>query len=126
MFLNAVAVFLGGDFGAMFRFLISETFPLNKFGMPLTIILVNFIGCFLMGLADGVFEKFAEHARHKYFLTAGLLGGFTTFSTFSLEFANLIKSGRLASGFLYVFVSVAAALIGFWLGYALSRAVKTY
>ena len=121
MFLNAAAVFFGGAFGALFRFLLSEIFPLNKFGIPLTIILINFAGCFLMGLADGVFEKFVLPSHSKYFVTVGLLGGFTTFSAFSLEFADLIRNGHLLNSFIYVAISVFTALAGFWLGYLLSK-----
>ncbi|MDR3112866.1 MAG: fluoride efflux transporter CrcB [Endomicrobium sp.] len=121
MFLNAAAVFFGGAFGAMFRFLISEIFPLSRFGIPITIMLVNFIGCFLMGLADGFFEKFSLQSHYRHFFTVGLLGGFTTFSTFSLEFANLIRSGHFINGAIYAAVSVITALIGFWLGYSLIK-----
>jgi CrcB protein len=124
MLLNAASALFGGALGALFRFLISEIFPLNKMGIPLTIITVNFVGCLLMGAADGIFEKVSAPAHYKYFLTVGLLGGFTTFSTFSLEFANLIRNGHTASGFLYVFISVLAALTGFWIGYFLSRGLK--
>jgi CrcB protein len=123
MFANAAAVFFGGAFGALFRFLISEIFPLNKFGIPLTIMLINFAGCFLMGIADGAFEKFAPPRHYRYFLTAGLLGGFTTFSAFSLEFANLARSGQVLNGCIYAAVSVFAALAGFCLGYSLSKGV---
>jgi CrcB protein len=121
--LNAASVIFGGAFGALLRFLISEIFPLNKLGIPLTIIIVNFAGCFFMGAADGIFEKISAPNHYKYFLTVGLLGGFTTFSTFSLEFANLIRNGHFLNGAIYVIVSVFAALIGFWLGYSLIKTV---
>ena len=117
MFTKAVAVFFGGAIGTLLRFLISEIFPLNKLGIPLTIILINFIGCFLMGMADGMFEKFTAPHHYRYFVTVGLLGGFTTFSAFSLEFAGLIRNGYVLNGFIYVVISVFSAIAGFWLGY---------
>ena len=124
MFLNGVAVFLGGAFGSLFRFLISEWFPVNKFNIPLTIIIINFTGCFIMGMADGVFERFTVQSHYKYFVTVGLLGGFTTFSAFSLEFSNLIRNGNIFSSMLYAVLSVFPALIGFWLGYSMVRLAK--
>ncbi|MCL1971391.1 MAG: fluoride efflux transporter CrcB [Endomicrobia bacterium] len=124
MFLNAVAVFLGGAFGSLFRFLISEWFPVNKFNIPLTIIIINFTGSFIMGMADGVFGRFTVQNHYRYFVTVGLLGGFTTFSAFSLEFSNLIRNGNVFSSMLYVVLSVFPALIGFWLGYSIIKLIK--
>jgi CrcB protein len=124
MLQNALAVFAGGAFGSLFRFLISEFFPLNKFGIPFTIILVNFAGCFVMGFTDSLYESKIQSAQIKHFLMVGLLGGFTTFSTFSLEFANLLKQGDIARSFLYAAVSVLMAFVGFFAGYMLAKIFK--
>lgn len=124
MIQNALAVFFGGAFGALFRFLISEFFPVVKWGIPLTIIIINFAGCFIMGFVDSLFENKIPHSQVKHFLTIGLLGGFTTFSTFSLEFSNLIKNGNFLNSFIYLFVSVFMALAGFFAGYMLAKIFK--
>lgn len=124
MIQNALAVFFGGAFGALFRFLISEFFPVVKWGIPFTIIIVNFLGCFVMGFFDSLYENKIPHSQVKHFLTVGLLGGFTTFSTFSLEFANLIKNGDFIHSFTYLFVSVFMALAGFFAGYILAKLLK--
>ncbi|AKL97558.1 fluoride efflux transporter CrcB [Endomicrobium proavitum] len=126
MLKNAIAVFLGGAFGSLFRFLISEALPVVKYGIPFTVIFINFAGCFIMGAADGVFEICQPAKVTKHFLTVGLLGGFTTFSAFSLEFSTLIKSGSYGGASLYLLISIFMALLGFWLGYFLIKFVKLH
>jgi fluoride ion exporter CrcB/FEX len=58
MLSSIIVVFFGGTIGAVTRFLISEWFPIAKFGIPLTIVIINFFGCFFMGVCDGVLSKF--------------------------------------------------------------------
>lgn len=124
MIQNALAVFLGGAFGALFRFLISEFLPLNKLGIPFTIIVINFAGCFVMGFIDSLYENKIQSSQIKYFVMAGLLGGFTTFSTFSLEFATLLKQGNVLLSAVYASVSVMTAIAGFFAGYMLAKIFK--
>ena len=57
MALNIFAVFFGGAFGALFRYLLTLAVPLNKFGIPITIMLVNFVGCLFMGFMDSISEN---------------------------------------------------------------------
>ncbi|MDR2426138.1 MAG: fluoride efflux transporter CrcB [Endomicrobium sp.] len=121
---NILAVFFGGALGALFRFLISEFLPVIRWGIPFTIIIVNFTGCFIMGFADSFYESKIVDSYIRYFLTVGLLGGFTTFSTFSLEFYGLIKSGNIAGSFIYLFISVFMSLAGFIAGYTAARLLK--
>jgi CrcB protein len=124
MIQNALAVFFGGAFGALFRFLISEFFPVSKWGIPFTIIAINFIGCFIMGFADCMFENRIHGSHVRYFVMSGLLGGFTTFSAFSLEFSTLLRQGNVIHSFVYVSVSVLTALLGFFAGYMLAKIFK--
>jgi len=124
MVANAVAVFFGGALGALSRFLFSEFLPMSKWGIPFTIMFVNFSGCFVMGALDSFFENQGAGPGAKHFLMIGFLGGFTTFSAFSLEFANLMKNNGLAISAVYVVLSVFTALFGFFAGYMLVKAFK--
>jgi CrcB protein len=92
------------------------------FGFPYGTLIVNVVGSFAMGLFAGYFAFRPGVPQHlRLFLTTGILGGFTTFSTFSLDTALLIErhSFGLAAG--YVVGSVAAALSALFFGLALFR-----
>jgi CrcB protein len=113
----AVAVFLGGIAGTLGRFAIVEVMLLLGVSTLIPILLVNIAGALTLGW-------FAERARHAApwstptvaFMGVGLLGSFTTFSAFSVETVELVRSGAWVAGTLYVAVSViggmAAALQG--------------
>ncbi|MCL2144381.1 MAG: fluoride efflux transporter CrcB [Endomicrobia bacterium] len=124
MFQNAFAVFFGGAFGALFRFLISEFFPVSRWGIPFTIIAVNFLGCFIMGFIDSLYENGSQSIHVKHFVIIGFLGGFTTFSAFSLEFSTLVKNGNFVSSIVYLSVSMSLAIFGFFAGYMLAKVFK--
>lgn len=121
MLLNSFAVFLGGGIGALFRFVFSELLPMSRWGIPFTIIFVNFLGCFIMGFIDSLYENKMPSAQIRHFAMIGLLGGFTTFSSFSLEFSTLLKNGYVMHSLLYIVVSVLLAVLGFWAGYFLAK-----
>ncbi len=92
--------------------------------IPLAIITVNVIGSFLMG----AFVVTAAHRGigiYSPFVMTGLLGGFTTFSAFSLETVNLIERGQLGHAALYVALSVGLSVGGLFLGLMAARGVLT-
>lgn len=96
------------------------------FGFPLGTLIVNILGSFLIGLLAGFFAYRAglvpQHVR--LFLTTGLLGGFTTFSAFSLDAALLIERHSYAMAATYILGSVAASVLALFLGLALFNGVK--
>ncbi len=117
-------VALGGACGAVLRYL-TGLGVLRLIGhqeFPLAIITVNVIGSFVMG-------AFVVAAAHKGLthlsplVMTGLLGGFTTFSAFSLETANLIERGAHGQAALYVLLSVGLSVGGLFLGLWLARGV---
>ncbi len=115
---------LGGFLGAVTRYsvglLASKYFP--NTALPLGTISVNVIGSFLIGILFAYLQKslptdtnLMNHGAY-LFLVTGILGGFTTFSAFSLETVNLISQGKTMLGALYILLSVALCLLGVWLG----------
>ncbi|MEM8656313.1 MAG: fluoride efflux transporter CrcB [Pseudomonadota bacterium] len=124
MFSTLSLVALGGAIGAALRWL-SGVAVLRAFGptdFPLAILTVNVIGSFLMG----VFVVAAAHKGLTHlspFVMTGVLGGFTTFSAFSLEAMTLIERGQVASASLYILLSVGLSVGALALGLILARGV---
>lgn len=119
MILTVLQVALGGAIGSSLRFL-AGVWVLRLFGagFPLGVLAVNIVGSFAIGL----FAVYAQQrgAGHlSPFVMAGVLGGFTTFSAFSLEAYTLFERGHLAAAALYVglsvVVSIAALVAGVWI-----------
>ncbi|WP_091713116.1 fluoride efflux transporter CrcB [Methylobacterium phyllostachyos] len=89
---------------------------------PLATLIINVLGSFLMGvLAESFVLRGAGGHPAKLLLTTGVLGGFTTFSTFSLDAVSLYDRGQVAAAGLYVVLSVAGGLVGLVAGLALAR-----
>jgi CrcB protein len=117
---NLLQIALGGAIGATLRYLIGgQVARLAGAGFPWGTLAVNVAGCFAMGLATVLLLRRggAEVALAPFVMT-GVLGGFTTFSAFSLEVVDLVGRGRLLGAFAYaggsVVLGVGAFLIGAW------------
>ena len=109
--MNILAVGLGGALGAIFRYLLGQIIPKLGSGFPIATFAVNLIGCFAIGLVVGLAGKHSNiDPRVILFLQTGICGGFTTFSTFSLESLTLIEEGKIAIGILYIVLSVLLGL----------------
>ena len=112
-------VALGGAVGSSARYGVNLIAP-RFFGteFPWATLIVNVLGCFAMGYLTALLrEKMPDDENMRLFLTTGLLGGFTTFSAFSLDFFGLLQRGQmpLALGYaaLSVVLSIIAVMIGF-------------
>ena len=116
-------VFIGAGIGGALRHGVNVgAARLFGFGFPFGTLIVNLVGSFAMGLLAGFFAYRAGIPQHvRLFLTTGILGGFTTFSSFSLDAALLVErhSFGLAAG--YVVGSVAAGLSALFFGLAVFR-----
>ncbi len=117
-----LSIALGGAVGALARhFLAGRVAVLFGHGFPYGTLVVNVLGSFIMGLLIiTLATRFELSQEWRGFIVVGVLGGFTTFSTFSLETALLIERNELMQAALYVgssvLFSIAALFIGLWLG----------
>ncbi len=108
--MNFVFVAAGGALGAILRY--SAGFLPFKANFPLSTLMVNFIGAFIIGLITGIAEEKGMSENGLLFLKTGFCGGFTTFSTFSIETVGLIDSGRYSAAGLYIILSLVLCLAG--------------
>lgn len=117
-----ITVFLGGGIGSLMRYGVQAAMHgrISPFLFPWATLSVNIIGSFLIGMFYVLAARFNLSEETRLFLTTGLCGGFTTFSTFSHEGMTLIRQGNYATFLLYVTVSVTlgviAAFAGGWAG----------
>ena len=117
-------VFFGGGIGAALRHFVNRS-ALALPDFPYNTLTVNALGCLAMGLIAGWLtfrgQDASQHLR--LFLTTGILGGFTTFSAFSLDTALLWERGQPSAAAIYVAANVGLSLIGVFAGLALMRHV---
>ena len=105
--LNCLAVGLGGFIGAVIRYLMGLIPIKNPASFPVNTFIINIAGAFAIGcIAYAMSKNQNIDSRLILFLKVGICGGFTTFSTFSLETAELIKSGSILTAVIYVVLSV--------------------
>lgn len=118
---GVLAVGLGGALGAVGRYGIS-LLPL-KSAFPWLTLLTNVLGALVIGFVVGVTAEGADSPNTVLFWKTGVCGGFTTFSTFSLETLRLFEGGQTASGLLYAGASVVLCVAGVYAGELLGRAL---
>lgn len=116
-------VALGGAIGSMLRYLTNVTCGrLCGTGFPYGTLTVNIAGSFIMGLLVAAMAlRYQVSQEARAFLTTGILGGFTTFSAFSLDFALLAERGDFAGAITYLGLSVGLSLAAIFAGLALGR-----
>ena len=122
-----IAIGLGGACGSVLRYLVAGWAQQlsNTTTFPVGTLAVNVIGCLVIGVLAGLSENagvFGPMARA--FLLIGLLGGFTTFSTFAYETTALTRDAQFFSAFLNIALQVTTGLFAAWLGYKLHLLIK--
>lgn len=119
---NIAIVGAGSFLGGTARYLVSLAMKGVSKGFPWATLAVNLAGCFIIGLLWGLFSKNGtESSNWALFLTVGLCGGFTTFSTFSKEALVMLQGGNVWGFAGYVAISVIAGIALVALGYFLVR-----
>ena len=114
-------VALGGALGASLRYLVNVAAPrLLGHGFPYATMTVNVVGSFLMGLFVVILAE-KSGTRFAPFLMTGVLGGFTTFSAYSLDAITLYERGQIGLAFVYVAGTVIVALAALFLGMTIAR-----
>ena len=109
-------VFLGGGLGSIMRLIINRLIPSESF--PYSTLTVNMIGSFLIGLIISyLIDSNMLKSDYYYFLVVGICGGLTTFSAFSIENFNFIKSNEIFNSFIYIFISVSLCIALAYLGF---------
>ncbi len=121
--LECVVVGLGGFLGSVLRYLAGRL-PLGvQSGFPVNTLIINVLGSFIIGLIAALGAKYSGlDSRLVLFLKTGLCGGFTTFSTFSLETFELLRAGAYGTAAAYALLSAVLGVLAVLLASALVRA----
>jgi CrcB protein len=121
--LSLALVAIGGAIGSVSRSLFS-TFVLRITGslLPVGTFAVNVVGCVAFGAIVGAAEhRFVLTPEARAFLLVGILGGFTTFSSYTFETFTLMQDGQFAAAAFNIAGQVVAGLLGFWVAYVIAR-----
>lgn len=122
---HILLVAAGGTVGSVLRYLVG-LWTLRSFGpaFPWGTLTVNITGSFLIGvLAEAIARKFGASVEMRVFLITGILGGYTTFSAFSLDAMTLLERGEPVTALIYVASSVLLSALAVFAGLALMRAM---
>ena len=117
-----MVVLAGAGLGGLARY-VAGTWIMAKYGgrFPLGTFVINVTGAFLIGvLMTLLTERFQPHPNWRLFLVVGVLGGYTTFSSFEYETYQAVRDGERWLGLLYVGGSVVLGYLGVWLGSVLA------
>jgi len=118
--MSGIYVVIGGGIGALSRYFTSQ-FVNNLYNKTFSLgtVFVNCIGALLIGFLINIFDMFAVNPRWKLLIITGFLGGYTTFSAYSLETVNYFLSGNIKYGILNILLNnvlcILFVLLGIWL-----------
>jgi CrcB protein len=120
-----ISIFLGGGSGALARFiLVNQINKLVPSQIAYGTISVNIIGALLIGMIYYlILSKLNINENIKVFITVGFLGGFTTFSSFNLEFFKLLESGNFINALIYAVLTFAGTILSFYSGFNLMKVI---
>lgn len=119
--LKIFLVFLGGGLGASSRYFLTTLLAGKLGNFPLGTLVINIIGCFLMGVMVEIFAEKVDAELYRIFITVGFLGGFTTLSAFYAESFELIHSGQMFSFAISAFGNLLVAFFACVAGLKLAQ-----
>ncbi|MCK6616252.1 MAG: fluoride efflux transporter CrcB [Cyclobacteriaceae bacterium] len=120
-----VLVLVGGGIGSLIRYGVSGWVHRNYNGMfPLGTLTVNLAGSFLIGVLWALFESATMSPTLRVFLFVGILGGFTTFSTYSLETLSLLRDGEVRTALFNILVNNVGGILLAFAGFIATREVQ--
>ena len=119
---NLIWVAAGGAIGASLRYLSSITIKFIYPSFPFGTLFVNVLGSFIIGLLMNYLEnRNVPENFIRYFIIIGLLGSYTTFSTFSFEVIDLVNNRKIFISLIYILLSVSSCLLFAFLGYNINK-----
>jgi len=122
--MKLVLIGLGGAIGAMSRYIVSGIDYKYAYGaLPIGTLIVNLSGSFIIGVLWALFEIVSVSSNVRLFVFIGILGGFTTFSSFALENFNLLRDGEKNTVILYILLSNLLGIALVYIGYAAAKAI---
>ena len=120
--INIFWVALGGALGASLRFISSSFFNLFYPNLPIGTFFINVLGSFIVGLLINTLEmRSYSEIFIKYFLIVGVLGSYTTFSSFSYEVIELYNNKKLFLSIIYILASVFSCIVAAYVGYTINK-----
>ena len=120
--INIFWVAAGGALGASLRFVSSSFFNLFFPNLPIGTFFVNVLGSFIIGLLINALEmRSSSEFFIKYFLIVGVLGSYTTFSSFSYEVIELYNNKKLLLSIIYILASVFSCIVAAYAGYSINK-----
>ena len=122
-----LAVAIGGAIGAIARFQLSQSFIKSFSGdFIYNILVANIVGCFLMGVCyEFINLKMNVGVEWRAFFMVGVLGAFTTFSSFALDVFILVERGSYLNASMYILSSVVFSIVGLFVGICIMRTIIT-
>jgi CrcB protein len=121
---SILCVMAGGAVGSALRYLLGRALPVAAGGWPWPTFVANLVGGLAMGLLAAWLLRAGALAEDlRLLLGVGLLGGFTTFSAFSLEMVTMIEHGQAGQAILYAIASVLLAMLAVYVGLGLAREI---
>lgn len=124
-----VFIACGGALGTLLRYFLSGLdYRFSQGFFPMSTLVINLAGSLFIGFFWGLFERMSVSPEMRMFVFIGILGGFTTFSTFTLENFNLMRDGELRIALVNILASnllgIACVFLGFWVGRGMLNSLK--